>query len=151
MRLAFLAALLLAVSTATAATGVARGTATVTPRTGTPVVLQVAVARTSAERQVGLMNRRSLPARAGMVFTYPTDHRGGYWMKDTLIPLDIAFYDARGKIQRILTMQPCRRDPCRIYDPGVPYRAALEVNAGSFRRWGVRAGDRIAVRITRAG
>ena len=151
MRLAFLAALLLAVPAATAATGVTRGTATVTPRTGKPVVLRVEIARTSAERQVGLMNRRSLPARSGMVFTYPEDHRGGYWMKNTLIPLDIAFYDARGKIRRILTMQPCRRDPCRIYDPGVTYRAALEVNAGSFRRWGVRAGDRVAVRITRAG
>ena len=65
-----------------------------------------------------------------MVFVYPEAHRGGYWMKDTLIPLDIAFSDARGKILRIFTMQPCRRDPCRIYDPGVAYRSALEVNAG---------------------
>ena len=72
-------------------------------------------------------------------------------MKNTLIPLDIAFYDGRGKILRILTMQPCRRDPCRVYDPKVAYRAALEVNAGSFRRWGVRAGDRVAVRVTRSG
>ena len=57
------------------------------------------------------MNRRSLAAKAGMVFLYPEPHRGGYWMKDTLIPLDIAFADARGKILRIFTMQPCRRDP----------------------------------------
>ena len=97
------------------------------------------------------MNRRSLPAKAGMVFLYPEDHRGGFWMKNTLIPLDIAFYDGRGKILRILTMQPCRRDPCRIYDPNVAYRAALEVNAGSFRRWRVRVGDRVAVRATRSG
>ena len=72
-------------------------------------------------------------------------------MKNTLIPLDIAFYGARGTILRIFTMQPCRREPCRIYDPNVAYRGALEVNAGSFRRWRVRAGDRIAVRATRAG
>jgi len=86
-----------------------------------------------------------------MVFAYPEDHRGGYWMKDTLIPLDIAFYDERGKILRILTMRPCRRDPCRIYEPGVVYRSALEVNAGSFRRWGVRKGDRISVSARRVG
>ena len=87
------------------------------------------------------MNRRSLGAKAGMAFLYTEVQRGGFWMKNTLIPLDIAFADARGKILRILTMQPCRRDPCRIYYPNVAYRTALEVNAGSFRRWGVKAGD----------
>jgi uncharacterized protein len=151
VRLTLLAALLLAAQAATASTGMGRGTAKITTRAGAPVVLRVEIARTTAERQVGLMSRRSLPAKAGMVFAYPDDHRGGYWMKDTLIPLDIAFYDGRGKILRILTMQPCRRDPCRIYDPGVTYRSALEVNAGSFRRWGVRKGDRISVSAPRAG
>jgi uncharacterized membrane protein (UPF0127 family) len=149
-----LAALALALPVAgIASTGFGRGTATVTAAvTGTPrVVLKVELARTHAERQQGLMNRRSLGAKAGMIFLYPADHRGGYWMKDTLIPLDIAFYGARGKILRIFTMQPCRRDPCRIYDPNVAYRGALEVNAGSFRRWRVRVGDRVAVRSTRSG
>ena len=153
MRFGLVAALALALATAAvAATAFGRGTATITAPTGSPrVVLRVEIARTDAERGRGLMYRRSLAAKAGMVFLYPSDHRGGYWMKNTLIPLDIAFYDARGKILRILTMQPCRRDPCRVYDPKVAYRAALEVNAGSFRRWGVRAGDRVAVRVTRSG
>jgi uncharacterized protein len=138
---------------AVASPGFQRGTATIAPGAGGParVVLKVELARTHAERERGLMNRRSLAAKAGMAFLYPQAHRGGYWMKDTLIPLDIAFADARGKILRIFTMQPCRRDPCRIYDPEVAYRSALEVNAGSFRRWRVRAGDRITVRATPAG
>jgi uncharacterized protein len=153
MRLALLAALAATLTGAAAASiGFDRGTATITARAGTPrVVLKVEIARTPAQRGQGLMNRRSLGTKAGMVFLYPGDHRGGYWMKDTLIPLDIAFADARGKILRIQTMQPCRRDPCRVYDPKVAYRTALEVNAGSFRRWGVRAGDSIAVRTTRSG
>ncbi len=96
------------------------------------------------------MNRRSLPAKAGMVFAFQESHSGGFWMKNTLIPLDIAFYGAGGKILRILTMQPCRTEPCRIYDPKVSYRGALEVNAGSFRRWKVNVGGRITVR-PRAG
>jgi uncharacterized membrane protein (UPF0127 family) len=134
-----------------AGTAIDRGTATITTRSGAKVVVQVEIARTSAERQRGLMNRRTLPAKAGMVFVYPQAVSNGFWMKNTLIPLDIAFYDSRGRILRILTMQPCRRDPCRVYDPGVSYRAALEVNAGSFRRWEVKAGDRILVRTTRSG
>jgi uncharacterized protein len=153
MRFGLVVALALALpAAAMAAIAIRRGTATITAPTGSPrVVLKVEIARTDAERGRGLMYRRSLAPKAGMVFLYPSDHRGGYWMKNTLIPLDIAFYDARGKILRILTMQPCRRDPCRVYDPKVAYRAALEVNAGSFRRWGVRAGDRVAVRVTRSG
>lgn len=151
VRSLLLAAVLALPAAAPAATAFDRGTATISTRAGTKVVVQVELARTSAERARGLMYRRSLPAKAGMVFLYPEPQRGAFWMKNTLIPLDIGFADARGKILRILTMQPCRRDPCRVYDPGVAYRFALEVNAGAFRRWGVRAGDRVVVRVTRAG
>lgn len=151
MRLLLVAALLALPAAAVAASGFERGTASVTARAGRTVTLRVEIARTAADRRRGLMDRRSLPAKAGMVFVFPEPHRGGFWMKDTLIPLDIAFADGRGRILRILTMQPCRRDPCRVYDPGIAYRTTLEVNAGSFRRWGVRAGGRLAFRATRAG
>ena len=151
MRLALLFTVLALPAAALAGTAIDRGTATITTRSGAKVVVQVEIARTSAERQRGLMNRRTLPAKAGMVFVYPQAVSNGFWMKNTLIPLDIAFYDGRGRILRILTMQPCRREPCKVYDPGVSYRAALEVNAGSFRRWEVKAGDRIVVRTTRSG
>jgi uncharacterized membrane protein (UPF0127 family) len=151
VRVAVLVTVLALPAAALAGTAIDRGTATITTRSGAKVVVQVEIARTSAERQRGLMNRRTLPAKAGMVFVYPQAVSNGFWMKNTLIPLDIAFYDSRGRILRILTMQPCRRDPCKVYDPGVSYRAALEVNAGSFRRWEVKAGDRIVVRTTRSG
>jgi uncharacterized membrane protein (UPF0127 family) len=121
-----------------------RGTATIA--TGERnVVLRVEVARTDAQRQQGLMNRRTLGRNAGMVFRFPQPTTSAFWMKNTLIPLDIAFYGPRGGILRIMQMKPCRADPCPLYDPKVTYRGALEVNAGSFRRWGVRRGDRIAV------
>ena len=71
-------------------------------------------------------------------------------MKDTLIPLDIAFYGPRGEILRIMQMKPCRVEACPLYDPDVTYRGALEVNAGSFRRWGVRRGDRIVLTAVRS-
>ncbi len=72
-------------------------------------------------------------------------------MKNTLIPLDIAYYDVRGRIVRTFRMEPCKVDPCKIYSPGVCYRGALEVNAGSFKRWNVKRGDRITVRVNRTG
>jgi uncharacterized protein len=115
-------------------------------------VVDVEVADSDAERQRGLMGRSELGADAGMVFVYDTDQRGGFWMKNTLVPLSIAFYDRRGHILRILDMEPCRRDSCPIYDPGVAYRGALEVNRGAFRRWGIREGDTLRLEdVPRAG
>lgn len=107
----------------------------------------VEVADTNAERQRGLMERTSLAADAGMVFLFPSETSGGFWMKNTLIPLSIAFYDADGRIVRILDMEPCRGDPCPVYDPGVAYVGALEVNQGAFRRWNVSEGDRLRLEL----
>jgi uncharacterized protein len=107
------------------------------------VTVEVEVADSPSERRVGLMNRASLDGDAGMAFLFegPTD--GGFWMKDTLIPLSIAFWDEEGRIVAILDMQPCESDSCPVYDPGVPFVGALEVNQGFFDRRGVRVGDRI--------
>jgi uncharacterized protein len=111
------------------------------------VEVPVEVANSRGERQVGLMNRESLPEDSGMVFLFPEPTTGGFWMKNTLIPLSIAFYGSDGTIVRILDMEPCRADPCPIYEPGVAYTAALEVNQGAFARWGVSEGD--VVRLER--
>jgi uncharacterized protein len=109
------------------------------------VVVQLEVAETAAEREHGLMGRKELDGDSGMAFVFPDDTTAPFWMKDTLIPLSIAFYDDAGRIVRILDMQPCRRDPCPLYNPHAFYRGALEVNLGAFRRWGVQVGDRLRV------
>ena len=111
------------------------------------IVLDVEVARTPEQRARGLMFRRTLAPRAGMVFVFEEPTRGAFWMKTTRIPLSIAFFDGRGRILRIMVMEPCRRDPCPVYDPRVAYRGALEVNKGAFGRWGVTRGD--TLRLTR--
>ena len=89
------------------------------------------------------MGRTELAPEAGMIFVFPNDVSGAFWMKNTLIPLSIAFYAEDGRILRILDMEPCAEDPCPLYDPGVPYRGALEVNEGAFDRWTVREGDHV--------
>jgi uncharacterized protein len=132
---------------ALAAAGVTFPRATVRIDTGRrTVTVRVEVARTRAQVTQGLMGRRSLAPNAGMLFLFPRPTRARFWMKDTPIPLSIAFADARGRIVRILDMRPCRSEPCPLYDPGVAMRSALEVNRGAFVRWGVRRGARITVR-----
>ena len=117
-------------------------TATTIIDTGDEVVLvETEVADSDAERSKGLMNRKSLDDDEGMLFVFFEENTGGFWMKNTLIPLSIAFFDDDGKIVSILDMDPCRKSPCRVYDPGVPYWGALEVNQGAFERWGVEEGD----------
>ena len=78
------------------------------------------------------MNRTPAP-KDGMLFVFPGTTTGGFWMKNTLVPLTIIFFDSAGKRVRKLSMTPCRKDPCRIYDPGRSYRFALELRASDTR------------------
>jgi uncharacterized membrane protein (UPF0127 family) len=135
-------ALLLLAACGRGGEGDARPRALIETSTG-EVSVEVEIADDDAERARGLMERTELDPDTGMVFVYPNDVRGAFWMKNTLIPLSIAFYAADGRILKILDMEPCRKDPCRLYDPGVSYRGALEVNQGAFDRWNVREGDRV--------
>jgi uncharacterized membrane protein (UPF0127 family) len=124
--------------------GLPTGTLSVRTQTG-EVTLQVEIAETAPARTAGLMNRTSLAAAAGMVFLFdgPTD--GSFWMKDTRIPLSIAFWDPGGLILAILDMEPCRADPCPLYSPGVTYVGAVEVNQGFFQDHGIGTGDTVAL------
>lgn len=101
------------------------------------------VASSPRARQRGLMGRESLPANAGMLFLFPDEVAFGFWMKDTLIPLDIAFING-DRIVEIRSMKPCRTADCPLTTPSAVYDAALEVNEGSFGRAGIVSGDRVA-------
>ena len=108
-----------------------------------PVRLTAEAADTPAEREQGLMGRTSLASDEGMVFLYEGSTDGSYWMKDTLIPLSIAFWDERRRIVALFDMDPCAADPCPIYGSPEPYVGALEVNQGFFAEHGVVIGDRV--------
>ena len=109
------------------------------------VSVRVEVVDTPETRQRGLMGRTSLDDDAGMLFVWPEDASSSFHMKDTLIPLSIAFIAADGTVLRILDMEPCTADPCPTYDPRTSYRMALEVNNGAFTRLGIQEGDRAQV------
>ncbi len=110
---------------------------------GTVELRSLPVASTPEERARGLMGRTSLPDGDGMVFVFDGPTRDAFWMKDTLIPLSIAFWNRGGRIVDILDMQPCRQAPCSLYRPSGSYVAALEARLGFFRRHRVANGDRV--------
>jgi uncharacterized membrane protein (UPF0127 family) len=121
------------------------GPAVVTFVGGNPTRSQifVQVADSSEEREKGLMGVTELPADSGMAFVWDEPTTGTFWMKNTLIPLSIAFVDPDGRIVTIRDMQPCATDDaCPTYRATVPYMLAIEVNAGFFDRNGIEVGDR---------
>jgi uncharacterized protein len=107
------------------------------------VVVDVKVAATPAQRQRGLMEVEDLPPGTGMLFLFDEERTGGFWMFNTLVPLDIAYIDADGTIVDILAMDPCGSDDpddCPTYPPAASYLAALEVPQGWFAWQGVEPG-----------
>ncbi|HKV44782.1 MAG TPA: DUF192 domain-containing protein [bacterium] len=102
--------------------------------------IHVEIADKSAQIEVGLMCRPSLDADAGMLFDFPYTTQSSFWMKNTLVPLAIAFIDSDWHIVRIMEMavapDPTADDASKfpLYNPQKPYRYALEVNTGYFTK-----------------
>ena len=102
--------------------------------------IDVEVAADEQTRQLGLMYRSHLPSEQGMLFVYPSSLRICMWMRNTLIPLSVAFLDEEGRILNIENMTPLSEEShCSVK----PARFALEMNQGWFVGHGVKAGDRI--------
>ncbi|MDR3160907.1 MAG: DUF192 domain-containing protein [Spirochaetaceae bacterium] len=107
---------------------------------GGEVSIRAEIARTDEDRARGLMYRKQLPDGEGMLFVFDRDRILSFWMKDTVIPLSIAFIGYNGRILEIRDMQP--RDLSSIRS-GRAARYALEVPQGWFDRVGITAGDRL--------
>ena len=115
------------------------------------VVLQgqrfsVELATDGAQRQRGLMMRESLPPNHGMLFVFPHTDPQAFWMKNTLIPLDMLYFDAaRQLVSMQLNVPPCRADPCPVYPSEGPARYVLELSGGTARRIGAQPGDELKI------
>jgi uncharacterized protein len=110
--------------------------------------LHVRIAESEQERQTGLMNVMALAPDDGMAFVFDGPVTTSFWMKDTLIPLSIAFVGQDGRVVSTSDMQPCGSDPCPTYAPSGPYTLAVEANLGWFADHGIAPGDR--ARLERA-
>ncbi|MDD4476873.1 MAG: DUF192 domain-containing protein [Patescibacteria group bacterium] len=109
------------------------------------VKISAEVVNTVKEKNRGLMFCKKLEFDSGMLFIYKGDEDSGFWMKNTYIPLDAIFLDADKKIVAILHMNPAENPeegPWPVYKPDVPYRYAIEVNAGFVKENEIRVGDK---------
>ena len=100
----------------------------------------IEVASTPAQREQGLMFVESMPANQGMLFAWNTVAPRNFWMKNTLIPLDMIWLDAEKNIVDIQAAEPCKSDPCPIYSGKAPAQYVLELNQGVLR---ARVGDKV--------
>jgi len=107
-----------------------------------PVEITVELARTAEERAQGLMHRKKLPDGEGMIFIFERDEQLSFWMKNTVIPLSIAFIASDGRIVEIKDMQPLDLNSVKS---SRSVRYALETPQGWFNRAGVKAGDVVQI------
>jgi hypothetical protein len=105
------------------------------------IAIKAEIADTPALREKGLMFRESLNESEGMLFVFEKEIELNFWMKNTLIPLDIAYIDKNGVINEIYSMKPL--DVSIIYNSIKPAMYALEVNSGWFSRHKIKTGSKI--------
>ena len=100
------------------------------------------IANDPAERETGLMHVEQMPRLSGMIFVFPRPARLAFWMKNTLIPLDIVYLDARGRVLNVERMVPGQADTTPSAGPA---QWAVELNAGMADAAGVKPGDVVLV------
>ena len=104
----------------------------------------VELALDGAAQAQGLMFRESMPSDRGMLFMFPQTSELSFWMKNTLIPLDIIYISDVGEIVHIVTAQPCKISQCPSYPSVAPAKYVLELNAGEAKARGLKAGMNLA-------
>jgi hypothetical protein len=102
--------------------------------------IEAEVAANDQNRQLGLMNRKSMPQQRGMLFVFAQNNTHCMWMRNTLLPLSVAFVDADGYIINIEDMQPQTEDN---HCARKPARYALEMNLGWFAQRGIKPGSKL--------
>ena len=141
-RRAPLALLLAATLSSTPACAAPSGPRVILESGGKSHRVQVELADTDAKRERGLMFRKELPEGRGMLFLFDEEGEHTFWMKDTLIPLDLIFVDSSGRVTGIIARaRPLTLEP----RSGGPSRMVLEVPGGWAAAHGIRAGDRMTV------
>jgi hypothetical protein len=105
-------------------------------------VYRLELALTPEDQAQGLMYRESLPPDTGMLFVFPTSEPHHFWMKNTMIPLDMIWMDETGKVVFVSAdTPPCKADPCPTYGPDGPARQVLEIAGGMAAKEKITVGS----------
>jgi len=104
----------------------------------------VELANTPSERQQGLMFRESMPDNRGMLFVFDDVVPRSFWMKNTLIPLDMLFIDDNWTVVHVANAVPCTVDPCPSYS-SPPAMYVLEINGGLAEKSGIKVGSKLSL------
>ena len=118
------------------------------PRVRLPSGAEYAVelALTPEEQAQGLMFRESLPTRTGMLFLFPETAPHHFWMKNTMIPLDMIWMDEAGTVLFVSAdTPPCTADPCPNYGPDMPAKSVLEIAGGKAKAESVTVGSKLVL------
>ena len=104
-------------------------------------VYRVELAKTPEDQAQGLMYRESLREKSGMLFLFPANEVHRFWMKNTMIPLDMIWMDPTGKVLFVsANTPPCKADPCPDYGPNEPASSVLEIEGGKAAKEAVKPG-----------
>jgi uncharacterized protein len=107
-------------------------------------IIALEVAKTPEQQKIGLMHRTVMPDNQGMLFAFSPARPVGFWMKNTLIPLDIVFVH-QGVVQMIALAVPCPADPCPTYQPPGLIDQVIELRQGRAQELGLKVADRLTV------
>jgi uncharacterized membrane protein (UPF0127 family) len=125
--------------------GFEQAAATVTAADGTECELCLWLAETGSQRALGLMYVTDLGGPDGMIFRYDSPNTSAFWMKNTVMPLSIAFYDQGGAYLDAFDMAPCTADPCPTYPTPANFTDAIEVPQGMLAELGIKTGSVLVV------
>lgn len=116
------------------------------------LIIDAELAYTPSQREIGLMNRTVLDEYSGMLFVFDREEPQSFWMKNTLIPLELLFIDKDNTIVEIMEMDLCdtivndngnKVESCKIYTSSKPVKYALELNSNFSLRHDIKIGDKI--------
>ena len=112
------------------------------------VEIRVEIADTFEERRKGLMFRTSIPDKEGMYFVFEESKKLDFWMKNTLVPLDMIFIDSEYHVVNIAKdVPPCKADPCPSYSSSRAAQYVLEIRGGQSDALGIKSGDTVMLSI----
>lgn len=110
-------------------------------------IIEIEVAQTQEKKNQGLMFRESLQENQGMLFIWEDEKERSFWMKNTLIPLDMIFLNRDGIIVNIEEANPCKEDRCPNYLSKYPSKYVLEVNKGWSKENNIKIGTQTFINI----